>query len=489
MTPTHTLLLLALPGLVGLLLLFVKSAKAARGVSLVTSLAVLAVAGLMWCGFTPQSGFQGVVDYPWIDPFGIRFYLGVDGVSLPLIMLAALAGPMAVVASWKQEKPSYFGALLLLLAGMLGSLVALDLFTFYVFWEVMLVPAFFLVGLWGGAKRIGATLRFVIYTMAGSLAMFVAILVVAIQHQQETGVWSFAIHDLLGQSFGVGAPWLFGAFLIAFAIKAPLFPFHSWLPDAYTQAPTPITFLFSAVMAKLGVYGILRFVLPLFPNEAVRFAPVLMTLAVVGALYGALLALVQTDMKRLLAYSSMSHLGIILVGVFALQSQAAVGSIFQMVSHGVAVGALFLMVGYLAERAGTTEIEKFGGLAKGLPVMATLFMVAMLASVALPGTNSFVGEFLILLGTFTKDHAIGALAALGVIFGAAYMLWLYQRVFFGEKGPDYQDINWREAAPVLPLLLIALVLGVYPRPLLDKIQTPEHPAIHSAAVGGEGGHH
>ena len=386
--------------------------------------------------------------------------MGIDGISLVLVLLTTILTPVSLLFSVthiEKEARGYSIAFLLLETGMLGSLVALDLALFYVFWEVMLVPMYFIIGIWGGARRIYAAMKFFLFTMAGSLLMFLAILYIAIRHQALTGDWSFLLEDLYQTSFtGTVQTLLFLAFAIAFAIKVPVFPLHTWLPDAHTEAPTAGSIILAGVLLKLGVYGYLRFALPLFPEAAMRFAPWVGALGIIGVIYGALVAYAQKDMKRLVAYSSVSHLGLVVIGVGAFTSTALSGSVLQMVNHGLSTGALFLLVGVLYERRHTREIEAYGGIAGVVPVTTALFVIATLSSIGLPGLNGFVGEFLILIGTWTSPHRWWAIAAAtGVILSAIYMLTLVQRVFWNplshEENRAIPDIRASEfvAASVL----------------------------------------
>jgi NADH-quinone oxidoreductase subunit M len=358
---------------------------------------------------------------------------------------------------------------------MIGLLAAQDLFLFYVFWEVMLIPAFFLVGIFGGDKRVQATTKFVVYTMVGSLLMLVGIVFVGWRYYALHHAWSFDLADLQGLAMDpTAASVAFLAFVLAFGIKAALFPLHTWLPDTYGEAPAPVTFMLSALMAKMGVYGFLRVALPLFPGAAHAWAPVLVGLAATGVVYAAFVALVQKDAKRVLAYSSVSHLGVILLGVFTLSPQALSGAVLQMVAHALSTGALFLLVGFLYERRGTTLIDDWGGAAKAVPVLATVFMVLMLASVGLPGLSGFVGEFLIFLGAFRDHSTASIIAATSIIFGAAYMLWLYQRLMFGPENPDtlaprLPDLTWREGLVFIPMVALIITVGLAPQILLSRI--------------------
>lgn len=442
------------------------------------SLLNLALGLGLWFGFQPETGFQFVEKASWLPALGISYHVGVDGLSVLIAMLTLVLTPVAILASWNRidkKLRGYYASMLLLSSGMLGAVVARDLFLFYVFWEVMLLPMFFMIGIWGGEKRVFATVKFVVYTLVGSLFMFLAILYVTYKQFALNGTWTFDIPSLYGLSYGPTELWLlFGAFFLAFAIKTPVWPFHNWLPDAYTQAPTPATFMLSAVMAKIGAYGFLRFLIPMFPEATKTAAPLIMGLGMIGLIYGAWLALVQTDAKRLIAYSSLSHMSIIVMGIFALNAYGVTGSVFYFMAHAMATGALFLLVMMLAERRGTREIAQFGGIAKAAPWLTVAFVFVTMASVGLPGLNGFVGEFLMLLGTFGTSGLIGVVATTGVIWSACYMLWMVSRIFFGElKRPEnegFKDLTARELAVILPLAAIIVWTGFYPQSVLSKIE-------------------
>src|SRR5499426_2310039 len=424
-----------------------------------------------------QGEMQLVERVPWMRFYGIEYFVGIDGISLFLILLTTFLMPIAILASWSvQDKiKEFFAFMLILETGMLGALVALDLFLFYVFWEVMLVPMYFLIGVWGGARRIYAALKFVIYTMAGSLLMLVAIIYLATRHAQLTQVLTF---DLL-QIYDLRLPfneqsWLFFAFALSFAIKVPVFPFHTWLPDAHVEAPTAGSVILAGILLKLGTYGFLRFAIPLFPDAALAAAPFFIVLAVIGIIYGAVVAMMQADIKKLVAYSSVSHLGFVMLGLFALNMQSVQGGIYQMLNHGLSTGALFLLVGMIYDRRHTRLIEDFGGLWKPLPIFSSVFMVVIFSSIGLPGLNGFVGEFLILVGAFAVTPGWTAAAATGVILGAIYMLWMYRRVIFGPlarpENQKVQDLNGREISLLVPILALILFMGVYPQPLLSRMK-------------------
>ncbi len=418
----------------------------------------------------------------WIsigDYFQMNYNVGVDGISLWLVLLTTFIMPIAVLSTWHAVDKNVKGFMalsLLLETAMLGAFISLDLFLFYIFWELMLIPMYFMIGIWGGKNRIYAAVKFFIFTAVGSLLMLVAIIYVY-YHAIQSGVEvaGFSILDFYKLSITPEAQtWLFLAFAFSFAIKVPMFPVHTWLPDAHTEAPTAGSVILAAILLKMGTYGYIRFAIPLFPEATQQFIPFLSLLAVIGIIYGALVAMMQDDVKKLVAYSSVSHLGFVMLGVFAMNSQGWSGGIIQMVNHGVSTGALFLIVGFIYERRHTRAINEFGGLAKQMPVFATIFMIITFSSVGLPGTNGFVGEFLILMGAYESElRWFGVFATTGVILAAVYMLWMFQRVMFGElNNPANQklkDLSAREVALMLPLLLFVFWIGVYPNTFFDKM--------------------
>ncbi|HEY5764749.1 MAG TPA: NADH-quinone oxidoreductase subunit M, partial [Candidatus Deferrimicrobiaceae bacterium] len=381
------------------------------------------------------AGMQFVRKVPWIPQFGISYHVGVDGISLWLVMLTTFLMPITLLSTYESVEKhvkEFLIFMLLLEVGMVGVFLAVDLFLFYIFWELVLIPMYFLIGVWGGGRRIYSAIKFFLYTFAGSVLMLVAIIALYFHQYEATGVYST---DLL-RMYDLAIPvkmqfWMFGAFALAFAFKVPMFPFHTWLPDAHVDAPTAGSVILAGVLLKMGTYGFLRLAIPLFPVAAVDLAPVLATLAVIGILYGALVAMVQKDIKKLVAYSSVAHLGFVMLGLFAMNVQGIEGGILQMVNHGISTGALFLLVGIVYERRHTRLISEYGGLSKVVPVFAVCFMIVTLSSIGLPGMNGFVGEFLILLGAFAASPPAAALATLGIILGAVYMLWMFQRVMFG----------------------------------------------------------
>ena len=478
-------LIVALP-LAGALLTYAfrrEQAKAVKTWALVVTGATFVLTALLWVFFKKgEAGYQFMDSAPWIPQFGLEYALGVDGISLFLVILTALLFVVAALTSWRRVPDEglrgYVVLLLFMEAGVLGVFMALDLILFYLFWEVMLVPAFFLIGRWGGAKRVRAATKFFIYTMAGSALMLVAILGLGYAAYSATGTWTFNVVNLAKLSIPWGSQlWLFGAFALAFAVKAPIVPFHTWLPDAYVEAPTPVTILLAGILGKMGIYGFIRFAIPLFRDAAVYFGPTIQILAVIGVLYGSLIALAQKDFKRLVAYSSLAHVSLIVLGLFAVNAQSMSGAVFQSVSHGIYIAALFALLGALEARKGTREIAAFGGVWKAAPVMGFFLLIAVLASVGLPGFNAFAGEFVLLLGVFKAQKVFAVLGALGMIFGAWYMFTLFQRVMQGAvKAEALPDLTRLEQITVAPLLLLALVFGVQPN-LLYNIIVPAVDAV------------
>jgi NADH-quinone oxidoreductase subunit M len=482
MTGVPLLTLIVFSPLVGAALLAVlprEPVGGVRRVALAFALVPLALSLWMLARFVAGVGdFQLVERAQWIPQWGIEYRLGVDGVSLFLVLLTTVLTPIVVLASWgdiERRVKEFFAFLLVLETGMLGTLVALDMILFYVFWEVMLVPMYFLIGVWGGPRRVYAALKFVLFTMVGSLLMLVAILYCGWRVKGATGAFAFGYDRFLALQLAPREQlFLFAAFALAFAIKVPLFPLHTWLPDAHVEAPTGGSVILAGVLLKMGTYGFLRFALPLFPVAAAVAAPVIVALAVVGIVYGALVATVQPDLKKLVAYSSVSHLGFVMLGLFALTPTAVAGAVYQMLNHGLSTGGLFLLVGMIYERRHTRRIADFGGLWSAIPVYAAFFLVVMLASVGLPGLNGFVGEFLILLGAFGPWPRATAIATSGVILGALYLLWMYQRVVFGpvvhEENARLTDLRGREIAVLVPVVGLCFVMGLYPAPFLKRMQ-------------------
>jgi len=444
------------------------------------SLIPLAISLYLFAIFDPhQASYQFVEHYDWIPQFGISYHVGMDGISLFLVVLTTLLISLCLLYSGGGDiemRPREFCFMMLMLeTGLVGALLAIDLFLFYVFWEVMLVPMYLMIGIWGHGRKIYATFKFVLFTMIGSLLMLVAILYLVGAARAQLGHLTFDLPDLYKVPLSqTEARWLFAGFAIAFAIKVPMWPVHTWLPDAHTVAPTGGSVMLAGVMLKMGTYGFLRFAIPLFPEVAIQATPIFMALAVVGIIYGALVAMVQPDLKRIVAYSSVSHLGFVMLGIFALNPQGLEGAIYQMLNHGVSTGALFLLVGMIYLRRHTREVSEFGGLWKSIPMLAAAFMVVMLSSIGLPGLNGFVGEFLILLGTFFKSQRAAEVAVFGVVLSALYMMWAYERVMWGPitktVNQTLKDLSGREIAVMLPLIALILLMGLYPRPLLTRME-------------------
>jgi NADH-quinone oxidoreductase subunit M len=454
----------------------------ARWLAMIVSTMTFLVSLKLLGGFRADASMQFEENVLWIRTFGIRYHLGIDGISLFLVLLTTFLTPIVVLSSWSgihERVRAFHGMMLLLETGMIGAFVALDLFVFYIFWELMLIPMYVLIGVWGGPRRIYAAVKFVLYTIVGSLLMLIAILYL----YKQTGSRSFDLVDFRQLVLTPGQQWwLFAAFGLAFAIKVPLFPLHTWLPDAHVEAPTAGSVILAGVLLKLGTYGFLRFAIPLFPGAAIAFQPLLLALAVIGIIYGALVAMVQEDIKKLVAYSSVSHLGYVMLGLFSFNLEAFSGALYQMLNHGLSTGALFLLVGMIYERRHTRMIADYGGIAARMPIFAAVFILVTLSSIGLPGLNGFVGEFLILLGSFGPQRTATIIAATGVVLGAAYMLWLTQRFLFGplrhEENRSLKDLTPREGLLLVPILILIVYMGVQPRALLDRMQ----PAL-AAALG------
>jgi NADH-quinone oxidoreductase subunit M len=474
-----------------------------RNIALVASLVTFAATLYLWARFDPSSAaYQFEERYDWMPNFGIQYFIGIDGISLLLVVLTAFLTPLALLSSWESVHKGVKGFSFFILAletAMLGVFVSIDLFLFYVFWDAMLIPMYFLIGIWGYERRIYAAVKFILYTMAGSVLMLVAIIALAVVHSQTsaTGLPSFNLLDLYGLELTPRfETWAFLAFAVAFAIKVPLFPFHTWLPDAHVEAPTAGSIILAGVLLKMGTYGLLRFAFPLFPHATAAFAPWLAALAVIGIIYGALVAMVQPDMKKLVAYSSVSHLGFVVLGLCALNVQGVQGSVYQMLNHGVSTGGLFMMVGILSDRRHTRLISEYGGLKAVTPQLVRVFLIITLASIALPMTNGFIGEFLILIGAFKWSPKLAAFAAAGVILSAVYMLWMFQRVNYGpitnEHNRMLPDLTPREWVMVAPIVAMSIFMGVLPnvflnpmRPSVDRVieritgQSPAQAAVES----------
>jgi len=486
-------LLLGLPLFGALLVMFTPKTETAlhRGIGMAVMVITFLASLLTLTYFNPkEAGFQLVFDIEWIPGLGAHFKTGVDGISVFLVLLTTFLMPLTLLGTGKAIEKNvreFIAVMLVLETGMLGAFVSLDVFLFYVFWEVMLIPMYLLIGIWGGQRRLYASIKFVIYTMVGSLLMLVAIFYVYVQAGQVLGHYTTDLTELLSVALPYKAQyWCFGAFALAFAIKVPLFPLHTWLPDAHVEAPTAGSVILAGVLLKFGIYGFLRYAMPLFPHGAADWAPAISILAVIGIIYGALVAFAQDDVKKLVAYSSVSHLGFCALGVFALTSYGISGSIFAMLSHGLTTGGLFLGIGVLYERRHTRRLAEYGGIWKQMPIFAGLYLIIVMGSAGLPALSGFVGEFLTILGTFIAGDTLpngytipmprlmGALAATGVVLGAIYLLWMFQKVFFGKldkaKNGKLKDLSSRELATFIPLVIGIFLLGLFPRPLLVAME-------------------
>ena len=463
--------------------------------------------GLWWVVQPGEAGWRATVDLPWIDMWGVRFALGVDGISVMLVLLTAFMMPLAVLGGWTSVRTkvhSYHGLLLILTTGMLGVFVARDLFLFYVMWEVMLVPMYFIVGIWGGERRLYAALKFFIYTFIGSLLMLVAVVYLGIQAGDPvSGTPNFAFDAIFAASrpvqggitvplIGIFIPsqiLLFLAFFAAFAVKVPMFPFHTWLPDAHVEAPTAGSVILASIMLKLGTYGFIRLAMPLFPAAAMSpgVRNTIIALSVIGVIYGSLVALVQPDFKKLVAYSSVAHLGMVMLGLFALTRESVQGAMMVMIGHGLSTGALFLLIGMIYERKHSREIAAYGGIAKVVPVFATMLTIVALSSIGLPGTNGFISEFLVMLGAFKTYPFMTTVSAIGVILGAAYLLWALQRIIYNPldkpENATLTDLNWREIGLLVPIIAAILWLGVYPKPVLARMEASTTQFVRSIEAG------
>ncbi len=448
---------------------------------LVVSLLTFVLSLLVYASFNGGTAdYQFVEKHAWLESIGVSYFMGIDGISLYLVLLTTFLVPIILLSAWHAVEKSvrrYIFFMLFLESTILGAFLSLDIFLFYVFWEAMLIPMFFLIGIWGGKERIYAAQKFLIYTFTGSVPMLIAIIYLVFQHKAQFGVYSAALPDLLKLSLpGGGAHsvqgMIFMAFALAFAIKVPLFPLHTWLPDAHVQAPTGGSVILAGVMLKLGGYGLMRFAMPLSASVLPSFAPALMTISAIAIVYGACLAIAQNDIKKLVAYSSVSHMGYVILGLFAMNQIAVSGSLYQMLNHGVSTGALFLLVGVLYERKHTRDIAAYSGLAKTIPLFSIFMIIITFSSIALPSTNGFIGEFLILQGAFLANPYMTAVAGTGVILGAVYMLWLCQRILFGKpdakKSEGLTDINLREFVYLAPFVILVFFMGLYPKFFFDK---------------------
>lgn len=457
------------------------------GIALALTAAVFLLSLSLYFGFDAQAaGPQFVEKTGWLG-FGIQYHLGIDGISVFLVLLTTLLIPIALLSSWtyiRDRFKEYLIFMLVLETGIIGVFISLNMFLFYVFWEATLIPMYFLIGIWGGKRRIYATTKFVLFTMLGSLLMLVAIFVLYLQFYKATGTYSLHIFDFYQMALDPKLQtWLFLAFALAFAIKVPMFPFHTWLPDAHVEAPTAGSVILAAVLLKMGAYGFLRFALPIFPDAVEKFLPLLSVLAIIGIIYGGLMALVQKDIKSLVAYSSVSHMGLIMLALFSLNVEGVTGAVYQMLNHGLSTGMLFLIVGILYERAHTRMIKDFGGVSRQMPVFSAFFLIALLSSAGLPGLNGFVGEITCFFGVFAANKTYAILSVSTVILAAAYLLWMFERVMHGpitnERVLSYKDMNTREILYLVPIVVLMFWMGLYPRPFLSKIE----PSVARAVAG------
>ena len=465
-----------------ILLLFVskRSENAIKWIANLFAVAGFLVSVPLWFWYDVQNpAYQFQERLPWIESIGAEYFLGVDGFSVLLILLTTLMGVIAVLSSWEaitERVKEYYIFLLVLQTGMLGAFMSLDFLLFFLFWEVMLVPMYFLIGIWGSANRLYSAIKFFLYTLVGSVVMLLGILALYFAYHGATGEYTFDVTRYQAHGFPTDLQWwVFLAFFLGFAIKVPMFPFHTWLPDAHTDAPTAGSVILAAVLLKMGTYGFIRFSLPILPDATRAFVPMMVTLSIIGIVYGALVAMAQRDWKRLVAYSSVSHMAMVMLGMFALNPVGITGSIVQQLNHGISTGALFLLVGVVYERRHTREIAEYGGLSKVMPVYAAIFLIMTMSSIGLPALNGFIGELLILQGVFAVSLAWAGVAASGIVLGAAYMLWLYQRTMFGKvenpKNEGLADVGVREFALFVPLIILAVWIGLYPSPFLQRLDT------------------
>jgi NADH-quinone oxidoreductase subunit M len=485
---------LPLAGVVVLLAVPRLADGAARTIGLVASVATFVVSlGILGAFDTGSPSFQLVEEAVWVESLNFRYVLGVDGVSVFMVLLTTFLMPLAILASWgvEQRVRAYMAAMLFLETALLGTFLALDLLLFFLFFEGMLFPMYLIIGGWGGERRVYAAVKFFLYTMAGSAFLFVGILFLYFRAGTELGQATFDLRQLVELSLpAVTGRWLFLAFFVAFAVKVPLFPLHTWLPDAHVEAPTAGSVILAGVLLKIGAYGLIRFNLSLFPEASRTFADLVSILALIGIVYGAVVSLIQTDVKRLVAYSSVSHLGFVVLGIFAFNRTAVSGGILQMVNHGLSTGALFLLVGMLYERTHTRALDRMGGLGRVTPLLAGAWLVVALSSLGLPGLNNFVGEFLVIVGTFAENRLYGVLAAVAVVLAAIYLLWSYQRVMHGPAPAEQEghaDLGIREKAILVPIVAAIVAFGVFPRLLLDTIEPASHQVVRQVETGEASG--
>lgn len=483
----HYLLTLTifLPLIGAILLLFINSEKKnlLRYFALVVSIITFILSLGLFFGYRENEiGFQFVTKFPWIKSLNVSYHIGIDGISLLLILLTTFLTPLTLLSAWESIKTKvkeFLFFFLVLETGMIGVFASLDLFLFYIFWEAMLIPMYFIIGVWGGENRIYAAIKFFLYTMFGSLLMLVAIIALGVSAMNKLGYFTtdYTLLKTISPTLTYSTQLLmFMAFALSFAIKVPIFPFHTWLPDAHVEAPTAGSVILAGVLLKMGTYGLLRFCLTLFPEISIELAPYISVLGIIGIIYGALVSMVQPDMKKLIAYSSVSHLGFVVLGIFAMTVESSQGALIQMINHGLSTGALFLLVGMIYDRRHTRLISEFGGLAKVVPVYSTILLIVSLSSIGLPGLNGFIGEFLILIGSFKStvlnSYWYTVFAASGVIFAAVYLLWMYQRVVFGKlenpHNKELKDLNKREVGLLIPILLFIVWIGIYPSTFLNK---------------------
>src|SRR5437867_148369 len=478
----HFLSLILFTPLVGALILLLVNSRnedAIRWIAYLVALVGFVISVPLWFLYSPQNAdFQVVERATWIPSIGAEYFLGVDGFSTLLILLTTLVGAIATLSAWTaitERVKEFYIFLLVLQTGMLGAFMSLDFLLFFLFWEVMLVPMYFLIGIWGSDNRLYSAIKFFLYTLVGSVVMLLGILALYFHNHTVSGVYSFdvTLFHKLNLPYNLQW-WIFLAFFLGFAIKVPMFPFHTWLPDAHTDAPTAGSVILAAVLLKMGTYGFLRFSLPILPEASRHFVPMMVLLSIIGIVYGARVALAQQDWKRLVAYSSVSHMAMVMLGMFALNPVGITGSIIQQLNHGISTGALFLLVGVVYERRHTREISEYGGLSKVMPVYAAVFLFMTMSSIGLPTLNCFIGEFLILQGVFVASKGWAGVAAAGIVLGAAYMLWLYQRTMFGKienpKNERLLDMGQREFATFAPLLILAVWMGIYPSPFLRRLE-------------------